>query len=563
VGDIVPALSRDERRTGDACAVSGSGWDRALAWRIFAVVLILGVEILAASLFLDGDKVAPSGPLTEALHDWGAWVLRSAVCFAGLFATFAYLKNKAALQQLSLEFGAPSVRSWLLMVHVAAITIFGVLAQSLYRLRPVDVPAADWVAAVWLASAGIAVASVWFAFFPGAVWLKVLQITGNLWAFSLGATVLTLVATNPSRALWHATARLTFRMVKFLLSGIFPDMVTDASLMMIRTQRFRVFVSPECSGLEGAGLILAFGIVWLWLFRKECRFPQALALIPAGVVLIFLLNALRIAVLVLIGDAGARQIAAGGFHSQAGWITFNAVAFGISLVARRSPVFSLRPAEQEPIEQAEENPAAAYLMPLLGILAAGMVATAASGTFEWLYPLRFAAAIAFLWFFRDKYLQLDWRFGWLGPAIGTLVFFLWLAAERWAGRDHASAMPDALLNAAAATRFGWIAVRTVATVVTVPLAEELAFRGYLMRRLIATDFESVGWARYSWLAVILSSLAFGALHGARWLPGATAGALYAFAMLRKGRIGEAVAAHATTNLLISFAVLHYNHWELW
>ena len=72
--------------------------------------------------------------------------------------------------------------------------------------------------------------------------------------------------------------------------------------------------------------MIAFGIVWLLLFRKESRFPQALVLIPAGVVLIYLLNAARIAALILIGDAGAERIALGGFHSQAGWIAFNLVA---------------------------------------------------------------------------------------------------------------------------------------------------------------------------------------------------------------------------------------------
>ena len=38
------------------------------------------------------------------------------------------------------------------------------------------------------------------------------------------------------------------------------------------------------------------------------------------------------------------------------------------------------------------NPTAAYLIPLLMILGAGMISGALSGKFEWLYPLRFFAA---------------------------------------------------------------------------------------------------------------------------------------------------------------------------
>ena len=96
-------------------------------------------------------------------------------------------------------------------------------------------------------------------------------------------------------------------------------------------------IAATCSGLEGIGLILAFGAAWLWLFRREFRFPHALLLIPASVVVIFLMNALRITALILIGAAGAPGVAMGGFHSQAGWIAFNAVAAAFALTAQHLP----------------------------------------------------------------------------------------------------------------------------------------------------------------------------------------------------------------------------------
>ena len=39
-------------------------------------------------------------------------------------------------------------------------------------------------------------------------------------------------------------------------------------------------------------------------------------------------------------------------------------------------------------------------------------------------------------------------------------------------------------------------------VVTVPIAEELAFRGYLHRRLIDVDFDHVSLRRFTWLAFV-------------------------------------------------------------
>src|SRR4029077_2254166 len=93
--------------------------------------------------------------------------------------------------------------------------------------------------------------------------------------------------------------------------------------------------SEICSGLEGVGLMLVFCTAWLWYFRREYIFPRALSVLPIAVLVIFLLNALRIAALVFIGDAGYQGVASVGFHSQAGWIAFNLAAFGAAFVTNR------------------------------------------------------------------------------------------------------------------------------------------------------------------------------------------------------------------------------------
>ena len=74
------------------------------------------------------------------------------------------------------------------------------------------------------------------------------------------------------------------------------------------------------------GLVLAFSSTWLWFSRREYRFPRALLLLPVGVVVIWVMNAARIAALFALGYAGAPGIALGGFHSQAGWISFILIA---------------------------------------------------------------------------------------------------------------------------------------------------------------------------------------------------------------------------------------------
>jgi hypothetical protein len=62
---------------------------------------------------------------------------------------------------------------------------------------------------------------------------------------------------------------------------------------------------------------------------------------------------------------------------------------------------------------------------------------------------------------------------------------------------------------------------------------------------------------------VASSIAFGILHGDRWLAGAIAGMCYAFAMQRRGRLGDAIAAHGFTNLLLAVWVLITGNWQFW
>jgi exosortase E/protease (VPEID-CTERM system) len=307
--------------------------------------------------------------------------------------------------------------------------------------------------------------------------------------------------------------------------------------------------------------MLAFGILWLVLFRRECRFPRALLLLPAGVLVAFLLNSVRIALLILIGNAGAETIALGGFHSQAGWIAFNLVALGFSFAAVRIPWIGIKSPRAD-AAASFENPVPAWVFPFVSILAAGMIAHALTADFEWLYPLRLLAAIAALFFFRRSYATLDWRIDWEGPAMGALVFFIWIGIDRFASAAP-DPMPASLAAASGPARAIWLAARALAAVVTVPLAEEMAFRGFLYRRLVSPDFKSVSFHRFSWTALAVSSLAFGLLHGDRWFAGMVAGLLYAVVMLRRGRIGNAVVAHGTTNALIALDVLVFRQWHLW
>src|SRR4029453_16944449 len=139
--------------------------------------------------------------------------------------------------------------------------------------------------------------------------------------------------------LWRSLARYTFAVVEWTLRLIYPSTISDAARLIVGTPRFKVEISPGCSGYEGIGLIVGFLSVYMWVYRRELRFPAALVLLPIGAMTIWIINALRIVALVAIGTSGWPAIARGGFHSQAGWIAFNVIALGFVGITMRGGFF--------------------------------------------------------------------------------------------------------------------------------------------------------------------------------------------------------------------------------
>ena len=173
-----------------------------------------------------------------------------------------------------------------------------------------------------------------------------------------------------------------------------------------------------------------------------------------------------------------------------------------------------------------------------------------------------AAAIA-IWFFRREYRALNWGFGWAAPLTGVGIFLVWVAPEWWIHPAAVNPLGSALAALSPFARWGWIAARLAAAVVTVPIAEELAFRGYLARRLVAREFDEVPFERLTLISIGLSSLTFGLMHGQHWLVGIVAGLAYVALLRGKGRMGDAVVAHAVSNLLLAAWVLARGDWGMW
>jgi len=172
------------------------------------------------------------------------------------------------------------------------------------------------------------------------------------------------------------------------------------------------------------------------------------------------------------------------------------------------------------------------------------------------------ATAAVLLVYRGKIVRLGWNPDWSAPAAGAVVFAIWIAIARWSGTLHNSAMATVLQGLPEWERNCWLIFRVAGAVVTVPIAEELFFRGYLLRKLVSADFESVDPGRFTWMSFLLSSILFGVLHR-NWIGGILAGMAFAIVQYRRGRLTDAIVAHSACNALVAAYVIATGSWGLW
>jgi CAAX prenyl protease-like protein len=208
-----------------------------------------------------------------------------------------------------------------------------------------------------------------------------------------------------------------------------------------------------------------------------------------------------------------------------------------------------------------ENPTATYLMPMLTVLAVSLLTGLFSSGFDRFYFLRIPAVAVVLWHYRRRLPPLDFTRPWLSLGVGLAVGLVWIWGAHGGSPDAKSAMAAGLGQLTPTMKVLWLGARIVGSVLVAPLVEELAFRGFLLRRLVSRDFETVSFRRVHWAALAVSSLAFGFLHS-QWALGILAGAAYGLVMVPSGRLSDAVRAHATSNLTLVVYALVSRDWSL-
>ncbi len=232
--------------------------------------------------------------------------------------------------------------------------------------------------------------------------------------------------------------------------------------------------------------------------------------------------------------------------------------------------------------QLAQSPVKARVLPFIVFL----LLTFLQGSFGeastyWMYAVKTAVGAWLIWLMRPYVAEMKWVLSPAAIGVGVGVFVLWVGldgayphtdalfakvglgkAKTAAEIEAAAWNPPAFFGGGSALALFFIGIRIVGSSLVVPPLEEVFFRSFLYRFIAKPHFEQVPLGQFLWTPFLVTALFFGFEHQ-QWLAGILCGFAYQGLVCWKKRLGDAITAHAITNLLLGIHVVYRGAWQFW
>jgi CAAX prenyl protease-like protein len=218
----------------------------------------------------------------------------------------------------------------------------------------------------------------------------------------------------------------------------------------------------------------------------------------------------------------------------------------------------------------------AYILPMAAFLACIWVGTKGHETpygnawYPWTYVARAVLVGAMLVLFRHSYTKIRWNHWWLGVIVGVVGIVQWVGMQLFLQNHFEFFKPGGkvfnpeMYFANEHARYAFIAVRLLGAVVVVPFMEELFWRDYAWRSIVApNDFKLAQVGEWDWKAFVVIPLVFALVHGNWWVTAIVWALMVGALLVYTKSLGACIIAHATTNLLLGVYVLYTKQWFFW
>lgn len=203
---------------------------------------------------------------------------------------------------------------------------------------------------------------------------------------------------------------------------------------------------------------------------------------------------------------------------------------------------------------------------------------------HWVYPLQTLVTGALLLLFRGRYTFAPVRGLWPAVLLGVVGIAWWclpaltwqhlhatgVVVPEWGGwlglAERKDGFDPSLFSEHAFWYVSALAMRFIRMVIIVPFAEEIFWRGFLMRYVQAGDgmFQRMPFGRHSWRAFVITTVAFMLVHDRTdWLGALGFGSLMYLLAVRTKSLAACVVMHAVANLLLGIYVLETQQWGFW
>ena len=184
---------------------------------------------------------------------------------------------------------------------------------------------------------------------------------------------------------------------------------------------------------------------------------------------------------------------------------------------------------------------------------------------------RFVIILALLAIFSRGLLPSRPSRAFLSVILGIGIFFVWIAPDLLipgyrnsilfsnsiVGRPQGATEPSDQGNAI------FLLFRVLNSVLTIPIIEELFWRGWMMRWIVARPFNRIPVGTYNAEAFWLVAFLFASEHGSFWDVGLIAGVIYNWWAVKTGNLTDCVIAHAMTNACLAVYVIGWGQWQYW
>jgi CAAX prenyl protease-like protein len=221
----------------------------------------------------------------------------------------------------------------------------------------------------------------------------------------------------------------------------------------------------------------------------------------------------------------------------------------------------------------------AYLLPMFSFLALIWLGTQWPHI-PWVYPASYLAreivATALLIWLWPRYTRIRWDYWWLGLLLGILGIVQWVGMQLWLQKVSGgfpapfnfSPSKDAFNPhekiASPVWLYAFFCIRVFGAVIIVPVMEELFWRDYLWRRIVApNDFRLAKVGEWDWKAFVAVPIVFATVHGNWWLTAIIWAFMIGGLMAYTKSLGACIVMHATTNALLAAYVLYTGDWSFW